>query len=63
MRCYFMAEGHIRAVELLTVSSDEEAITQSIALFRERAGSGFDRFEVWDRTRCVYQHPSPRDPI
>jgi hypothetical protein len=56
MRCYFMHNGHIAAVEVLTPASDEDAIKQSAALFRERSGR-FDGFELWDRDRFVHRHP------
>ena len=36
MRCYFMRDGHIAAVELLNVKSDEEAVEKCRALFEER---------------------------
>ena len=54
MRCFFMKEGHIKGVELLTVSSDAEAIEQGEALLRERADH-FAAIEIWDKTRRVYR--------
>lgn len=56
MRCYFLRGGHICAVELLADASDEGAITQAKTLFEKRQKE-FERFEVWDRSRLVYQHP------
>jgi len=57
MRCYFMKGGHIVSVHVFDPlpSSDDDAIKTSLALFRERAGR-CETFEVWDRTRMVYQH-------
>ncbi|GEM_PF-1828621 len=57
MRCYFMRGGHIAAVELVTDDSDEAAINQGKALFEQRRQE-FAGFEVWDRERFVYRHPS-----
>lgn len=59
MRCYFMRNGHIGAVELLTDSSDAAAIEQAQALFEQRKDK-FAGFEVWDRARFVHRYP--RDP-
>jgi len=58
MRCYFLREGHIASVELLTGLSDEEAIAKAHELYRERRAK-FEGFEVWDRTRVVTRHPDP----
>ena len=60
MRCYFMRGGHIAAVELLDVTSDEEAVEKCRALFEERK-STFEGFEVWDRTRKIAVHPPLED--
>ena len=59
MRCYFMRDGHIAAVKMLTVGiSDAEAIETSKALFHEREATGFyDGFEVWDQARHLYRYP------
>lgn len=59
MRCYFMKNKHIEAVEFLTTAPDDELIQQAEALFRERAGRHFDGFEVWDGRRFVYRFPKP----
>lgn len=56
MRCYFLRGGHIGTVEILTDASDEAAINQAKTLFEKRSRE-FERFEVWDRSRLVYQHP------
>ena len=56
MRCYFMQDGHIGAVELLTDTSDAAAIAQAQALFEERKDK-FAGFEVWDRARFVHRYP------
>jgi hypothetical protein len=58
MRCYFLREGHIASVEMLTGLSDQDAITKAQMLFSER-GHQFDGFEVWDHTRLVIRQPNP----
>ena len=57
MRCYFMRDGHIAAVELLSDASDAAAIAQALVLFKERQDK-FAGFEVWDRARFVYRFPA-----
>ena len=59
MRCFFLRDGHVAAVEILTALSDKDAIAQARSLFSER-GTKFDRFEVWDRARVVLRHPETR---
>jgi len=56
VRCYFMRDGHIAAVELLTDTSDVAAIAQALELFAKREGK-YAGFEVWDRARFVYRFP------
>ena len=58
MRCYFLREGHIQAVEELTGLSDEDAVAKAHALYSERE-SIYEGFEIWDRTRMVIRHPDP----
>lgn len=60
MRCYFLHKGRIEAVEVLTVTSDGDAIKQAEQLFRQRAGR-FGAFEVWDQARFVYRYPDDDD--
>jgi hypothetical protein len=60
MRCYFMRGGHIAAVEILDVKSDEEAVEKCVALFEEQK-SKFEGFEVWDRTRKIAEGPPRED--
>ena len=54
MRCFFIIDGHIQAVEELTGLSDQEAIARSKALFAERREL-YDTFEIWEGTRIVYR--------
>jgi hypothetical protein len=61
MRCYFMRDGHIEAVEELPGLSDEQAIEKAHALFSERKHL-FEGFEVWDRTRVLIRHPESPAP-
>ncbi|MGH6968865.1 MAG: hypothetical protein ACREEL_07425 [Stellaceae bacterium] len=56
MRCYFLRDGHIGAVEMLTDESDAAAIAQAAALFDARQDK-FSGFEVWDHARFVHRHP------
>ena len=58
MRCYFLREGHIAAVEELTGLSDQEAVAKAHLLYLEHK-SIYQGFEVWDRTRLVIRHPDP----
>lgn len=55
MRCYFLRNARIEAVELLKPGPDENLIEQAEALFRERASQGYDCFEVWTGRRFVYR--------
>lgn len=58
MRCYFMRNGHIAAVEVLEEGSDDKAaIKQGSALFVARLRQGFEGFEIWDRERVVFRYP------
>jgi hypothetical protein len=49
MRCYFMRQGHIAAVEFLSATDDLGRIEEARQLF-ESNGQKFqaDGFEVWD---------------
>jgi hypothetical protein len=49
MRCYFMRNGHIAAVEPLDFVSDDEAIEKAKSLFAE-GKDRFKRFEIWDHS-------------
>ena len=60
MRCFLMRDGHIRAVEMLTVgASDEQLIADATRHFRNHVGC--DGFEVWDGKRFVYRFPPDID--
>ncbi len=56
MRCYFLIDGHIAGIEMLTGLSDRDAVTKARLLFSERR-IPFDGYEVWDQTRFVFRHP------
>jgi hypothetical protein len=58
MRCYFMRDGHIGAVEELPGLDDDQAISKAHALFSERRHS-FEGFELWDHSRVLIRHPEP----
>jgi hypothetical protein len=59
MHCYFIRHGDIAEVGVLTASSDEDAIKQSVALFCKRP-LGYTGFEVWDSGRFVHRHRDRR---
>lgn len=57
MRCYFLKDDVIRAVEVVRCASDDAAIEQAIELFDQRKDE-FAGFELWDGNRLVRQHPA-----
>ena len=57
MRCYFLIDGHIAGIEMLTGLSDRDAISKARLLFSE-GRIPFDSYEVWDQTRFVFRHPN-----
>ena len=63
MRCYFMHDGHIRAVELLSCIDDQSRIAEARELFETRVQAREARtgFEVWDGKRFVYRFPQAAD--
>jgi hypothetical protein len=61
MRCYFIGDGHIEAVEELPGLADDEAIAKARALFLERKNL-YQGFEVWDRARVLLPHREPAAP-
>jgi hypothetical protein len=57
VRCFFMKQGHITAVEMLPGLNDKEAIEKSHQLFEARKDeAGYEGFEVWERARMVLRH-------
>ncbi len=56
MRCYLFRHGHIAAVEVLKVGSDDSLIQQAQTIFEKRKQQ-FQGFEVWDRARLLYRYP------
>ncbi len=58
MRCYFLKDGHIVAVEELTGLSDQQAVAKAHILYSQRT-DGIESFEVWDRARVIVRHPDP----
>jgi hypothetical protein len=58
MRCYFMRDGHIEAVEELRGLRDEGAIAKAPVLFSERK-QHFEGFELRDRARVLIRHSEP----
>jgi hypothetical protein len=56
MRCYFMRDGHIAAVELLSANTDDGRIAEARELFNAKGKPrGAEGFEVWDGSRFVYR--------
>jgi hypothetical protein len=62
MRCFFLRDGHIAAVELLPQGLDDaEAVERSRQMFEERTReSRYEGFEVWDMARVVAQFLPPQ---
>jgi len=56
MRCYLFRHGHIAAVTILKVESDEALIAEARAFFDARERD-FEGFEIWDGARFVYRYP------
>jgi hypothetical protein len=59
VRCYFLRNARIEAVELLEPGPDENLIEQARALFQDRASQGYECFEVWTGRRFVYRSSEP----
>jgi hypothetical protein len=62
MRCYFMRDGRIQAVEVIeNVKDDAAAIQRAKELLAERLiNKGVlqpDGFELWDRARFIQRYP------
>lgn len=58
MRCYFLKQGRIAAVELLSQTTDEGRIAEARELFTLKGvPRGAEGFEVWDRARFIYRYP------
>lgn len=64
MRCYFLKDGHIVAVELLTSLTEGTQIAEARDLFETKGRArGAKGFEVWDSGRLAYRFPEePDDP-
>ncbi len=62
MRCYFLRDEKIEAVELLKTGPDDELIEQARKLFREKASLAYDSFEVWDLNRFVHRERGTSSP-
>jgi len=57
MRCYFLKNGVIRAVDVVRCTTDETGIEHALQLFENRKAE-FAGFELWDGARLVHQHPA-----
>jgi hypothetical protein len=55
MRCYFLRNGRLEAVELLQSGPDEALISEASALFRARFMEDYECFKVWSGRRFVYR--------
>lgn len=59
MRCYFMKDGHITAVEMLGQDNDDGRIKRAKELFDTKGKQlGAEGFEVWDGGRFVFRFPA-----
>jgi hypothetical protein len=56
MRCYFLKNDVIRAIEVVRCASDESAIEHALLRFDMRKEE-FTGFELWEGNRLVHQHP------
>lgn len=58
LRCYFMKDGHIAAVEFLKATDDQARLDEARKLF-EKTGRprGADGFEVWDGAQFIARFP------
>jgi len=58
MRCFFLRDGHIKAVHILEEDSDDGLIEQARKKFFFEGGrSVADGFEVWHGPRFVFRFP------
>lgn len=58
MRCYFMKDGRISGVEMLSATTDEARIAEARGLFTLKGvPRGAEGFEVWDLDRFIYRYP------
>jgi hypothetical protein len=55
LRCYFIQNDRVSAVESLTASSNEEAIREAQRLFRKQQWR-FSGFEIWERSRFIHRY-------
>jgi hypothetical protein len=56
MRCFFMRNGRICAVEYLQENEDSKRIEEAHGLFAARRESlNAEGFELWDGTRFIYR--------
>lgn len=59
MRCFFMKDGHITSVQILTADTDTGLVEQARTAFYAKGGRSIaDGFEVWDGPRFVSRFPS-----
>ena len=60
LRCFFMKNGRISAVEFLTAADDGARVAEARQLFEIKGREiGADGFEVWDGARFVARFPDP----
>ena len=55
MRCYFLRNENVDAVEELLGLSDVEAVAKARILFSQRSHL-FEGFEVWDQARLIISY-------
>jgi len=54
-RCYFLSDGHIRAVEVFDCNTDDDARALAFELLSKRPQ--YTAVEVWEQARKVYAPP------
>ena len=55
MRCYFLRDNRIEAVELLNDGSDKQLIEQAAILAQQHKAMGWQTYEIWSGRRLVYR--------
>jgi hypothetical protein len=62
MRCYFMKNGHITAIEFLdqTIGADSQISEARILYERVGIPAGADGFEIWNGKQFVYRFAAER---
>jgi hypothetical protein len=57
MRCYFIRDNQIEAVELLKAAPDDQVIREAAFLAYRLKSLRWQRYEIWEGRRLVYRYP------